>query len=330
MDRLKIISLSLILLLIFVVFVVIPGYKLSAFFYKPMLTANSKPIVVDITKLNSASAYVTLLKENGYIDSPRWVLKFLELKRMTKKIQSGIYRIQPGESAYNFTKRVVAGDVIKEQFAIIPGTTFSQVINKLQITPFIQNDVSLQNLQDNFSNPEGTLLADTYIYHAGSKGMELLLLAQKNLTAYLNVAWDKRCADTPWKSPYEMLIAASIIEKEAANSQERRLIAGVMVNRLKKNMRLQMDPTVIYALKDKYQGKIYKEDLKINSPYNTYLYKGLPPTPIAIVGKDAIDAASCPLKTDYLYFVAKGDKTHHFSVTYEEQKRAITLYQSGH
>ena len=130
----------------------------------------------------------------------------------------------------------------------------------------------------------------------------------------------------PYQTAYEMLIAASIIEKETAIPKERRLIAGIIINRLRKHMPLQMDPTVIYALGSQYHGTLRREDLQIDSPFNSYLHRGLPPTPIAMVDKDAIDAAAHPEPTDYLYFVATGNGSHHFSVNYEEQKQAIQYY----
>lgn len=327
MERLQKFSLSLVGLLTLIFFILIPLYYLYPIFFKPMLQKNEAAIVVDISKLRSASAYTNFLKAKNLIQSPRWFLKIIEFKNYSKKLQSGIYKIYPGETAYHFTKRVVRGDVLKGQFVIIPGTTFTQVMEKLQQSQYIDPNSTIDSFNNSFHNNEGAFLAETYVYNAGAKVSDLLTMAHQNLVDYLNKAWQNRNIEVPWKSPYELLIAASIIEKEAANPQERRLIAGVMLNRIKKNMRLQMDPTVIYALQEKYQGKLHKEDLKIDSPYNTYFYKGLPPTPIAMVSKDSIDAASRPSNTEYLYFVAKGDNTHHFSKTYDEQKKAINMYR---
>lgn len=183
------------------------------------------------------------------------------------------------------------------------------------------------NSKKNYPSAEGLLLADTYQYQGGSSSKALLEQAHRNLLNYLNISWTNRAANLPYKTPYELLIAASIIEKETAIAQERKLISGVMVNRLKKKMPLQMDPTVIYGLGNQYTGKLTHNDLLIESPYNSYLNRGLPPTPIAMVGKEAIDAAAHPQLSNYLYFVAKGDGTHQFSETYEQQKQAINQYR---
>ena len=176
---------------------------------------------------------------------------------------------------------------------------------------------------------EGLLLADTYQYNACSQARDVLNRAHSNLQHYLEASWQQRAANLPYKTPYDLLIAASIIEKETANSNEKRLISSVIVNRLRKFMPLQMDPTVIYGLGTAYTGKLTHNDLQIDSPYNTYRYRGLPPTPIAMVGKDAIDAAAHPASTNFLYFVARGDGTHYFSTSYNEQKSAIARYIKG-
>ena len=216
---------------------------------------------------------------------------------------------------------------MKEPFRIIEGTTQAQVSTNLEHAVYLtyhEND--WQAIAATFPSAEGLLLADTYLYDAGSQSSDLLQRAHKNLQQFLASSWQQRSSDLPYKTSYELLIAASILEKEAAKPREKRLIAGVIVNRLRKNMPLQMDPTVIYALGTHYTGKLSRDDLHIDSPYNTYRYRGLPPTPIAMVGKDAIDAAAHPEPTDYLYFVARGDGTHYFSVTYEQQKQAISRY----
>ena len=157
----------------------------------------------------------------------------------------------------------------------------------------------------------------------------MLLSAHRHLQNVLNDAWQHRASSLPYQTPYELLIVASILEKETAIARERRLISGVIINRLQKHMLLQMDPTVIYAKGADAEGRLMHDDLRLDSPYNTYRYHGLPPTPIAMVGKDAIDAAAHPLSSNYLYFVAMGDGHHYFSETYDEQKAAVARYLGG-
>lgn len=188
------------------------------------------------------------------------------------------------------------------------------------------HNTCINNLKklDVFSNFEGLYLADTYQYNAGSDAETLLLSAHINLKKCLFNAWEQRNLSLPYTSPYELLIVASILEKESALNEDKRLISGVIVNRLRKNMPLQMDPTVIYGLQDKYKGKLSHDDLQIESEYNTYRKRGLPPTPIAIVSCESINAASQPNLTDYLYFVAKKNSGKHiFSKTYLEHRKAI-------
>ncbi|KTD22310.1 putative periplasmic solute-binding protein [Legionella lansingensis] len=303
------------------------SYITYSLYSKPMVTGE-KPVIVTIHKNTSASAFVASLKAKQLIQSNRLFLSFIKLKGLAPHLRAGIYEVQPGESAMQFLNKVVAGKVLVESFSIIEGTTLVQVKANLSNARFLEHNIDdWQGIEGNHPSPEGLLLADTYYYNAGSQAKDLLKLANRNLLQYLDYCWRNRSPGLPYKSPYELLIAASILEKETSLPSERKLISGVVVNRLKKNMPLQMDPTVIYALGPNYHGKLTHEDLAVASSYNTYRYRGLPPTPIAMVGKEAIDAAAHPQPTDYLYFVSKGDGSHQFSVTYEEQKQAISQYR---
>lgn len=301
----------------------IPGYQFYQFFYQPM-PIQSVPTIIVLNKYSTAFSFVQDLKSRHLIESDVLFLKYIRFKKFTSKLKAGVYEIKRGESARDFLARVVGGDVIIKPFRIISGTTVRQISENLANAPYLNYNKAdwLFIAQDHY-NPEGLLLADTYHYDGGSQSKELLLQAHKNLQQYLEQAWLNRNPDLPYKTSYELLIAASILEKEAALREEKYLISGIIANRLKKHMRLQMDPTVIYALGADYKGKLTHKDLQIDSLYNTYRYGGLPPTPIAMVAKDAIDAAAHPTKTDCLYFVAKGDGTHQFSKTYGQQKHAI-------
>jgi UPF0755 protein len=303
------------------------SFNFYRLYYSPMHVAKDAPVIIRIDKFTPASSFVHMLENKKLIQSPRLLLILIRMQDLTQQLKAGVYQIKPGESATQFLNRVIVGDVLTASFRITEGSTQAQINAALQQAPYLTYEPSdWQVITMSSPSAEGLLLADTYQYDAGSRAKDLLEHAYKNLQQFLEQRWQHRSPDLPYKSPYELLIAASIIEKETAKPEERRLIAGVLINRLHKHMPLQMDPTVIYALGTRYKGKLTHEDLQIDSPYNTYLYRGLPPTPIAMVGKDAIAAAANPQPTNYLYFVATGDGGHFFSETYEEQKQAIMRY----
>lgn len=294
----------------------------------PVISKQSSPMILCLDRSASASQFVTLLKNKKLIHSSRIFLLIIRLEGLSHKLKAGVYQINPGESATELLHRVIAGDVLTRNFTIIEGTTRQKVAQDLMKTEYlVYRPQDWSAIQGNYSSSEGLLLADTYQYRGGSSSRLLLEQAHNNLMSYLNTSWNNRAPDLPYRNAYELLIAASIIEKETAIAEERKLISGVMVNRLKKRMPLQMDPTVIYGLGAQYKGKLAHNDLLIDSPYNSYLYRGLPPTPIAMVGKEAIDAAAHPQLSNYLYFVAKGDGSHQFSENYQQQKQAINQYR---
>lgn len=294
----------------------------------PMLAKDDAPVIITLDKSATASQLVNTLKNKQLIHSTKLLLLMMRFEHLSNRLKAGVYQIHPGETSMQFLHRIIAGDVVTFNFTIIEGTTQKKITQDLMRAPHLtfQPD-SWGVVTKQHANPEGLLLADTYKYPGGSDAKSLLEQAHHNLVNYLNDAWEHRAADLPYKTAYELLIAASIIERETAIPNERKLISGVILNRLKKNMPLQMDPTIIYALGDKYKGTLSHDDLSVNSPYNSYRNRGLPPTPIAMVGKEAIDAAAHPQLSNYLYFVAKGDGSHQFSQTYEEQKQAINQYR---
>ena len=189
------------------------------------------------------------------------------------------------------------------------------------------SDSLLKKIKITESNVEGLFFPDTYYFTKGASDIELLQRAYRRGKAILEKEWESRDAGLPYKNDYDALIMASIIEKETALASERAMIAGVFVRRLKNKMKLQTDPTVIYAMGIKYDGNIRKKDLRIDSPYNTYRYNGLPPTPIALAGREAIHAALHPENDDTLYFVSKKDGSHYFSKTLYEHNKAVKKYQ---
>jgi UPF0755 protein len=348
---------SILLLLAILATTIILIYKS---FYVSMRFANNEPIVLVIDKDSSAKSFVSGLKTRQLINSDKLFLIYIRTLGLSKRLKAGTYELVYGESAKHLLQRIIAGDVLKKSFQIIEGTTQSQISEKLKRSTYLTyNDDDwftslsqqdnlfllcdkepLSNLVDEraescvkvlknnkkLASLEGLFLADTYQYDAGSDARVLLIQAHEKLKNYLFDSWNSRSTSLAYSNPYELLIVASILEKESASFEERRIISGVIVNRLARRMPLQMDPTVIYGLGKLYTGKLSHNDLKIDSKYNSYRYRGLPPTPITMVGRSSIDAASHPKDTNYLYFVAKGDGTHIFSETYKQQRQAIKRY----
>lgn len=309
-------------------FSLIPIWFVYNLINTPLIPSYASEQIIILDKSTTASQFVRLLKEKKLIKSTKLMLLLIQYEHLAQRLKAGVYQINPGETPLNFLNRVANGDVMSFNFTIIAGTTQKKVEENLKAARYLTYDPNIwQSLNEHYANSEGLFLADTYRYVGGSDAKALLKQAQKNLLTYLNEAWSTRTAHLPYKTPYELLIAASIIEKETAVPEERKLISGVVVNRLKKYMPLQMDPTVIYALGEQYKGHLTHDYLSVNSLYNTYQNRGLPPTPIAMVGKQAIDAAAHPQLSNYLYFVARGDGTHQFSETYREQVNAINQYK---
>ncbi|KTD73135.1 endolytic transglycosylase MltG [Legionella tucsonensis] len=295
---------------------------------RAIVSEQGSPIIITVEPAASASQFVKNLKEKNLIHSSSILLMMIRYSGLSSQLKAGVYQVNPGETPMQLVHRIVAGDVLTQNFTIVAGTTQQKISQDLLKAAYLNyRSEDWRSIKGDHPNAEGLLLADTYQYPGGSSGKSLLEHAHRNLMSYLNTSWANRAPNLPYKSPYELLTAASIIEKESAIPQERKLISGVMVNRLNKKMPLQMDPTVIYGLGSAYTGKLSHNDLLIDSPYNSYHNRGLPPTPIAMVGKEALDAAAHPQLSNYLYFVAKGDGAHQFSETYEQQKRAINQYK---
>jgi UPF0755 protein len=219
---------------------------------------------------------------------------------------------------------------------LVEGWNFRQVRDALTSAESLKsqtrdmtNDGLMAALGATGTHPEGQFFPDTYTYAKGSSDLALLKRAQRAQAKHLQAAWSQRSPDSPLKTPEEALILASIVEKETGRASDRAMVAGVFVNRLRLGMPLQTDPTVIYGLGEKYDGKLHRRDLQTDTPYNTYTRSGLPPTPIAMPGKASLLAAVLPNPTKALYFVARGDGSSQFSATLEEHNRAVNKYQRG-
>jgi UPF0755 protein len=233
-------------------------------------------------------------------------------------------------------KTRVPGAAPLRSLTLVEGWNFRQVREALlqaeslkPQTKDMADDAIMAALGTPGTHPEGRFFPETYTYSKGSSDLALLKRAQRAEAKHLQAAWSQRSPDSPLKTPEEALILASIVEKETGRASDRAMVAGVFVNRLRQGMPLQTDPTVIYGLGEKYDGKLHRRDLQTDTPYNTYTRSGLPPTPIAMPGKASLLAAVLPAPTKALYFVARGDGSSQFSATLEEHNRAVNKYQRG-
>ena len=244
-------------------------------------------------------------------------------------LKAGLYELS-ADSVLNNIKKINQGQQISFSFTIIEGQALRDVLNTLSTASHLQNDLKLEQLGEQIigkqTHLEGWLFPDTYHYHSNDTASSLLKRAAQKMQQTLADAWQQRASDLPYDTAYEALIMASIIEKETALTSERPLIASAFINRLNTNMRLQTDPTVIYGLGEDFDGDIKRKDLRNYTPYNTYRINGLPPTPIAMPSKEAILAAVNPPKSEYVYFVAKGDGSHQFSTTLKQHNAAVNRY----
>ena len=252
----------------------------------------------------------------------------------TESLKKGHYQIGKSITPYELLQILANGREMLFSIKFIEGTTFDDLILELKNNEYIKHEITSYT-QDNILNlisadeksAEGIFFPDTYYFYKNTSDIEILRNSYKVMKEKSNYLWDKRDSDLPYKNIYEALIMASIIEKEVGVKDEAPLIAGVFVNRLNINMPLQSDPTVIYGMRHRYDGNIRKTDLVEINSYNTYTQRGLPPSPIATPSLSSIIAALNPTKTDALYFVAKGDRTHQFSATLKEHNRAVREYQ---
>ena len=249
-------------------------------------------------------------------------------------VQAGTYRLEAALTPLDLLDKMARGDVVLAEVRFIEGTTFRQWLQVLFAQPRLRATMGGKSPQDvakllgiEQDSPEGWLFPDTYRYAPGLADVDLLKLAYARMKRRLDEAWKARPADLPLKTPYEALILASIVEKETGDPDERPQVAAVFYNRMRRGMRLQTDPTVIYGLGERYDGKIHKADLTTDTPWNTYTRDGLPPTPIAMPGGASLAAVFAPARSDALYFVGKGDGRHYFSRTLEEHNRAVAKYQ---
>ncbi|AKH69820.1 conserved hypothetical protein, YceG family [Spongiibacter sp. IMCC21906] len=283
------------------------------------------------------SAMVNQLQSQGLIESGSALKIYGRLYPPAAQIRAGEYRLNEGQTVADALAMMQAGEVVRHQLTLVEGWTLAQVIKYLEQQENLQTqtlaaDASLWALlgvkEPLADSPEGLFFPDTYDFHRGDSPASILLRAYRKMLRVLEEEWQARDAGLPYESPHQALVMASIIEKETGVAYERDAIAGVFTRRLAAGMRLQTDPTVIYGLGADYRGNLRLSHLKDDSnPFNTYRHHGLPPTPIALAGREAINAALHPGDGDALFFVAKGDGTHQFSATLKAHEAAVRLYQ---
>lgn len=293
----------------------------------------SQGIFFEVKAGVSLSRVSNELAGQGLVRRPRILAWYARLRGDATRIHAGEYRIEPGISPVQLLAVLVSGDVYLHQFTIVEGWRFDDLLSALRghdaIEPATASGAEIMMaLGQADLHPEGQFLPDTYKFPKGTSELQLLARAHEALQEKLSSAWNERQPDAALANSYDALILASIVEKETALASERRMISGVFHRRLERGMRLQTDPTVIYGLGENYDGNLRRRDLSADTPYNTYTRRGLPPTPIALAGAAAIDAAVNPDDGNALYFVATGevDGSHRFSVTLEDHNRAVQEY----
>lgn len=299
----------------------------------PLAIAQEK-IVIEIAAGSNIRTIARQLKQQNLIKDKWLFIVMAKVDAVTTKIKAGEYQIKQGTSARELLHIFVKGSAVQYSQSIIEGRNFSEMRrdiaqnNKLNHTLANATDAQIM-VELGYPNThfEGQFLPDTYAFLKGSSDVDFYKRAHRAMQNTLKKEWDGRAKGLPLKTPYDALILASIIEKETAAAFERPLISAVFITRLRKNMRLQTDPTVIYGMHENYHGNIRYKDLREDTPYNTYVHKGLTPTPIAMPGLLSIQAALHPAKSDAIYFVAKGDGTHYFSKTLKEHNAAVRKYQ---
>ncbi|MBR9924318.1 MAG: endolytic transglycosylase MltG [Gammaproteobacteria bacterium] len=274
------------------------------------------------------------LESQGFIKDA-WAFQLLarvEPERVPR-LRVGEYQLTPGMSGLELIALLGSNNVVTYPLTIPEGWTFRQMRELLDSAPKLENrtaalsDDEIMSLLDREGTfPEGWFFPDTYRYHLGMSDVDILRQALSRMEQILAEVWDGRDDDLTIETPYEALIMASLIERETGAPEERREIAGVFKRRMEQGMRLQTDPTVIYGMGERYEGRITRADLREATPYNTYVIDGMPPTPIALPGRASLEAAVSPLPGETLYFVSRGDGTHHFSRTLREHNNAVNRY----
>lgn len=309
----------------------------SAYWFQQQLNQSLKldaPRLLDIASGRTFISLLNQLEQEGVIGSSLPTRIWLRLTGDSGVIHTGEYQLTLPLTLPQLYKKLQAGDVVTYRLTLVEGSTFKAMRQSLAAAEKLTQTTqswSEAEIMSALGMPnqaaEGWFFPDTYTYSKGMQDLDLMRLANRTMQQLLVKVWENRAADLPYKTPYEALIMASIVERETGVPHEREAIAGVFVRRLQKGMRLQTDPTVIYGMDKNYQGKITRKNLRDPTPWNTYVIRGLPITPIALPSAAALKATVNPAAGKALYFVAKGDGSHQFSASLAEHNQAVQKYQ---
>jgi UPF0755 protein len=330
----RLIRLLLILMALAVVAVAVVGWWGNSWLRAPIAEL-AEPTVIEIPRGASVRAVAADLHRRGLLQQPQLWTFWARLTNRAGGLKAGEYELDPGLTPAALLDLLSSGQVILHSITFIEGSTFAdirQLLNRNDAVAATYANASVADIMRALGaqgvHPEGQFFPDTYRFARATTDIELLKVAYRRMQDELQAAWNSRAPDLPLASKYEALILASIVEKETAQESERPLIAGVFVERLRRGMRLQTDPTVIYGIGEGYDGNIRRVDLLRDTPYNTYTRTGLPPTPIALPGLESLRAAVNPKMTGAIFFVAtgQGDGSHYFSATLAEHQAAVQRY----
>lgn len=312
-----------------VAFLIVLASFYAVWVYSPVFT-EGKAVPFDLPKGGSSKSVTAQLNGQGVsLNEPLFSL-LVRVTGNSSSLLAGPYELKAGETPARLLQKITRGIYALESVTIIEGFNFRQMRRAIEKAETLKHDTVnfsdaeiLKRLGVNHHSGEGLFYPDTYMFRKGSSDMQVYRRAYDAQMARLNKLWAERDSGLPYKKPYDALIMASLIEKETAHPDDRELIAGVFLNRLRIGMKLQTDPTVIYGMGRNYRGKIRKADLLADTPYNTYTRYGMPPTPIAMPGEKALEAAFNPASTNALYFVARGDGTSQFSSNLDDHNQAV-------
>jgi UPF0755 protein len=294
----------------------------------------SQKVIMEITRGESFKSITEKLIKQGITLNPFWFKACALQYNVINKLKAGEYELNQGLTIPQILTMFSQGKAKKYSITFPEGRNLKEILQIVAKHPFLSKTLSdntasvlSRQLGIGYDNPEGWFFPDTYYFEKNATDLSILKRAYDRMQKVLNEEWQTKVEKLPYQAPYEALIMASIVEKETGVATERPMIAGVFTRRLEKGMLLQTDPTVIYGMGERYKGNIKASDLVTKTPYNTYVISGLPPTPIAMPGRDAIRAVLHPDKQDNLYFVAKGDGSHQFSATLSDHNIAVNQYQ---
>nr|WP_226811273.1 endolytic transglycosylase MltG [Candidatus Steffania adelgidicola] len=279
-----------------------------------------------------------LLRRQHLAKKTCWLPWLIKLEPKLAEVKAGTYRLQPGMTVRDLLNLLVSGKEAQFSIQFIEGERLKEWLTVLSRAPYMKHDlhdVTPQTLGVKLGDPadsilEGEFYPDTYLYTATTSDSAILKRARQRMKLMLLKIWEGRAEGLPYETPQELLIMASIVEKETAIKEERARVASVFINRLRAGMKLQTDPTVIYGISEDYHNSITRRDLMTPTPYNTYIINGLPPTPIAMPGQASLKAAAHPEESEYLYFVADGRGGHVFSTNLASHNQAVRKYRQGH